>query len=181
MLRASGARMKRRNVWNSLFWSLPSKVCWQGRHVPSLSPYLSACHLMVPLAVSLLHLSWAPCISLLCCYLSVSLFPMSFQQFSTLVFLSPPSPSITYSRSTSMYLPISGSPWQHPCLFSHCWAHVQQHMEDRGYIFNTFCPTSLIVLPSFHSHILKSLIPLFHSTYFSTNMCWDPLREQALD
>ena len=123
-----------------------------GRDAPLLSacPWLSACHLAVPLAVSLLHLSLSsPASSLsLCCYLSVSLFPMSFQSSDWFFYSVSPSPSILYPP---FRVCVSSIPWlslAYPCLFSHCWAHVE-HIVRKTMDIYIHPPIPLPILPSF--------------------------------
>lgn len=55
MLRAGGARKKRRDVWNSLFWSPPSKVCCWGEMLLYFLPVPG--FLLVTLQSHLLSLS----------------------------------------------------------------------------------------------------------------------------
>ena len=156
------ARMKRRNVWNSLFRSLPSKVCFGGDmflyFLPAfcMSPYGPTCCLSSPSLLSSPASSPA-----FCCYLSVSLFPMSFQ-FSNWFFYSvSPSPSITYPRSTSMCLPFPGSPWHIPVCFPIAGPMWNRIWEDHGYIFNTFIPNASMDSSILFILFLNSLIPLF--------------------
>lgn len=156
------ARMKRRNVWNSLFRSLPSKVCFGGDmflyFLPAfcMSPYGPTCCLSSPSLLSSPASSPA-----FCCYLSVSLFPMSFQ-FSNWFFYSvSPSPSIMYPRSTSMCLPFPGSPWHIPVCFPIAGPMWNRIWEDHGYIFNTFIPNASMDSSILFILFLNSLIPLF--------------------
>lgn len=178
MLRAGGARMKRRNVWNSLFRSLPSKVCFWGDMflyfllASCVSPYGPTCCLSSP---SLL--SSPASFPAFRCYLFVSLFPMSFQSSNWFFYSVPPSPSILYPHSTSMYLPFPGISLSVFPLLGPCGTAYGKTM-DIYLIFSYPIPLWILLSFSFCFSIHWFLCSFIYSSHKHT---WDPIREQALD
>ena len=121
MLRAGGARKKRRDVWNSLFWSPPSKVCCWGEMLLYFLPVPG--FLLVTLQSHLLSLSSTSPSARLhppSLFAATSLSPSFLCLFSLPTGFSTQSPLLLPSfipHSASVYLPSPGSPWHIPVCF----------------------------------------------------------------